>query len=158
MTPNVAAFLTMISHAEGTDRAPDPYRCCFGFKHTIVNLSQHPAISGEWMGESLAFLGANYAHSISTAAGRYQITRPTWSGLQTVLNLPDFTGTSQDDAAIQLIKEHKALDLIFAGRVEDAIAQCSGVWASLPGSKSGQPQRQLVDLIDAYGTAGGSFA
>lgn len=148
----------MISHSEGTDRVKDPYRCCFGFKHIINNLAEHPAISGEWMGESLAFLGPHYAHSVSTAAGRYQITRPTWSGLQTILKLPDFTGPCQDDAAIQLIKENRALDLIFAGRVEDAIALCCRTWASLPGSKSGQPQRQLVDLIDAYGTAGGSFA
>lgn len=158
MTPNVAAFLTMISHSEGTDRAADPYRCCFAFKHTIVSLADHPAVTGEWHGEPLGFLGPEYVGKVSTAAGRYQIIKPTWLSLKARLRLPDFTGPSQDDGAIQLIKDHGALDLIFAGKITEAIHACRAEWASLPGSDSGQPQARLTDLVNAYGDAGGSFA
>ena len=50
---NVAAFLSMIASSEGTDRAADPYRVCFGYKHTIADLGDHPAITGEWKGEGV---------------------------------------------------------------------------------------------------------
>lgn len=166
MTANMAAFLSTISHSEGTDRPPapaDPYRCCFAFKHVIMSLSDHPAVDtpahpAEWGGESLASLGSQYTHSISTAAGRYQLIRPTWLECKAALNLTDFTGPSQDDAAIWLIKEKGAMDLVNSGRVADAIELCHGIWASLPGSTSGQPQRTMADLIRAYGNAGGAFA
>lgn len=164
MTPNVSAFLHMISVSEGTDRASDSYRVCYGFKHTIIDLNYHPAcprppmMEPEWHGESLENLGPAYKGLISTAAGRYQITKHTWMALQAKLNLPDFSGPSQDDAAIQLIKEKGALDLVFGGRVGEAITACSGIWASLPGSNSGQPQKRFADLINAYGNAGGGFA
>ena len=112
----------------------------------------------EWPGESLDSLGPAYKGLISTAAGAYQITKHTWTALQAKLNLPDFTGPSQDDGAIQLIKEKGGLDLLFGGRISDAILACKGIWASLPGSNSGQPQAKLTDLINVYGNAGGSFA
>ena len=158
MTPNVSAFLAMIRHSEGTDKYPDPYRVCFGGRHTIANLSDHPAVTGEWIGEPLDFLGPSYVGQHSSAAGAYQIIRSTWQNLKATLHLPDFTGPSQDDAAIQLIKEKKALDLVFAGQVTDAINACRSIWASLPGSGVGQPTRTFADLINAYGSAGGGFA
>lgn len=148
----------MISHSEGTDKAADPYRVVYGYKHTIADLRDHPAVTGEWMGESLESLGPAYKGLHSTAAGKYQITKPTWLGLQAILKLPDFTGPSQDDAAVQLIKNKHALDLVFAGRVGDAITACRSIWASLPGSNVGQPTRSFAELINAYGNAGGGFA
>lgn len=164
MTPNVSAFLTTVSHSEGTDRVPDPYRCCYSFRHTIQDLNYHPAcprppmMEVEWQGESLESLGPAYKGLISTAAGRYQITKHTWMALQAKLNLPDFTDSSQDDAAIQLIKEKGALDLLYGGKISEAITACRGIWASLPGSDSGQPQARMADLINVYGNAGGNFA
>jgi muramidase (phage lysozyme) len=166
MTANMAAFLTMISHSEGTDRPPapaDPYRTCYGFKHVIVSLSDHPSVDtpghpAEWHGESLVSLGSQYAHSISTAAGRYQLIRPTWMECQAALGLTDFTGPSQDDAAIWLIKEKGAMDIVNSGRVTDGIELCHGIWASLPGNSSGQPHRSVAELIHAYADAGGAFA
>lgn len=155
---NTTAFLTMVSHSEGTDLAPDPYRCCYGFKHTISSYANHPAVTGEWIGESIANLGPQYAHSISTAAGRYQINRLTWQSIQAVLRLPDFTPGCQDEAAIFLIRRAGALVLVNSGQVADAINLCHGIWASLPGSTSGQPQASLANLITAYTTAGGGFA
>lgn len=151
MTPNVAAFLSMVSHGEGTDKYPDPYRVVFGGAYTIVSLSDHPAVTGEWT-------GAHWKGGFSTAAGRYQLIKPTWLALQAILKLPDFTAPSQDDAAIQLIKEKGALDLIMAGQIGDAIAKCNSVWASLPGSDSGQPQAEIASLLNVYMNQGGSLA
>lgn len=158
MNANLAAFLAMTRHSEGTDKAPDPYRVVYGYSHTIQDLSNHPAITGEWRGEPLDHLGPAYVGKISTAAGAYQIIKPTWISLKARLGLPDFTVPSQDAAATELIREAGALDLVNAGRVAEAIGRCHGIWASLPGSTSGQPQRTMADLIQAYGNHGGAFA
>lgn len=158
MNANVAAFLSTISHSEGTDRVPDAYRCCYAFKHTIADLSDHPAVTGEWNGEPLDSLGPRYVGEVSTAAGRYQIIKHTWLRCKGVLSLANFTGPCQDDAAILLIKEAGALDLINAGQIGDAIEKCSGIWASLPGSTAGQPTRSFADLLKVYTADGGAFA
>jgi muramidase (phage lysozyme) len=148
----------MIAVSEGTARAPDPYRVCYGYQHTILSFADHPAITGEWHGESLASLGPQYAGLISTAAGKYQITKHTWEALQGALNLPDFSPASQDAAAVLLIKQKGALDKVDGGQVADAIALCHGIWASLPGSVAGQPITPIVKLLDAYREAGGAYA
>lgn len=157
MTPNLAAFLTMLSHSEGSDRAVDSYRVCFKFSHVISSFADHPACDGEWKGESLDFLGGKYIGMISTAAGRYQINRPTWKRLKDTLRLGDFTPTSQDDAAIELIKRAGALTMVNDGRLEDAIARCCQIWASLPGGTNGQPHLAIADEQVAYEAAGGSL-
>ncbi len=159
MPPNRAAFLRTISYAEGTDRVADPYRCCYGFKHVIQSLADHPAITGEWKGESLAHLGADYEHKISDAAGRYQLIAPTWISCKAQLRLTDFTGPSQDAAALLLIHQHGALPYIDSGAFDKAVALCASIWASLPGSNAkGQPQRALIALTVAYTDAGGTLA
>jgi lysozyme len=157
VTPNVAAFLSTICHSEGTDRAPDPYRCCYAFKHTIVDMSDHPAVTGEWRGEPLDSLGPRYAGMVSTAAGRYQLIKATWLRCKQVLALSDFSSHCQDDAAILLIKEAGALGLVNAGMIGDAITKCSGIWASLPGSDAGQPTRTFAQLLQTYASAGGTY-
>lgn len=158
MSANLAAFLATIRHSEGTSKTPDAYACCFGYKFVITDFSDHPAVLGTWHGAPLDFLGPAYAGKVSTAAGAYQIIRPTWVALKIALKLPDFTGPSQDAAATELIREARALDLVNAGQVANAIERCHGIWASLPGSTSGQPQRTMADLIQAYGNHGGAFA
>jgi lysozyme len=158
MTPNLSAFLSTISHSEGTDKAADPYAVTFGYRFTITDFSDHPAVLGTWHGEPLDFLGPAYAGKVSTAAGRYQIIAPTWRTCKKLLHLPDFSPASQDWAAIELIREHGAIDLINSGRISAAIDACHGVWASFPGSTSGQPQAKLATLIQFYTGHGGSFA
>jgi muramidase (phage lysozyme) len=163
VTQNQLAFLAMLSHSEGTDRANDPYRVCYGFSHTIVDLSEHPAVETpthpvEWAGESLASLGPAYAHSISTAAGRYQINKPSWLEGQAVLRLPSFAATCQSDWTLWRIKKAGAQDFVNAGEIEGASAKLCGVWASLPGGDSAQPERSLAYLIDFYTQAGGQPA
>lgn len=157
---NVSAFLSMIASSEGTDRAPDPYRVCYGYKHTIADLSDHPAVTGEWKGERLSDAtckGAGMGPGcVSTAAGRYQIIRPTWATCARSANLDDFSPASQD--AVYLIKQRGALDDVRAGRVADAIAKCRREWASLPGANYGQPERRLTALLDSFTNAGGNLA
>ncbi len=155
---NLAAFLAMISYSEGTDRAGDPYRVCYGYRHTIADLSDHPAVTGEWRGESIANLGPQYAGKVSTAAGRYQLIRPTWLACKKALGLTDFSPESQDKAAAYLIKGRHALDDVIAGQVGDAIGKCSPEWASLPGANYGQPERRVSQLVAAFTDAGGVMA
>lgn len=155
-TPNLAAFLSMISHAEGTDRAPDPYRVVYGYSTTLKSLADHPFYTGEWKG-GLITEGV-YAGELSTAAGRYQINHTTWAECQGELHLPNFTGPCQDDAAVLLIKRAGALDLVNTGEIEAAIAKCNSVWASLPGGTSGQRELEVAVLLTAYRQAGGAVA
>lgn len=147
---NLSALQATIRHSEGTDRAPDPYRVVYGFTHTIVNMSDHPAVTGEWPGVQTPF-----GHT--SAAGAYQIEKATWISLRDHLKLPDFSAASQDAAATELIREKGALGLIESGQVAAAISACHEVWASLPGSTSGQPQRTLASLMVAYQAAGGTL-
>lgn len=156
---NVGAFLAMIAAAEGTDRAADPYRVCYGYRHTIADLAQHPAESGEWRGEPLDNLGPAYAGKVSTAAGRYQIIRPTWQAARRALALRDFGPDSQDAAAVWLIdRKPGALDAVKAGDLATAVQLCASTWASLPGANYGQPERRLAWLADRFTQAGGMLA
>ena len=170
MLANQAAFLTMISHSEGTDRAVsagvlvDPYRVCFGERHVIIDLSMHPAVSGEWIGsdgkigEPLDFLGGDYIGQRSTAAGRYQIRKATFLELAAILHTTSFAPNVQDDMCILLVKRCGALALVNSGDVSDAIKLCNRTWASLPGSNAKQPQAELAALVHAYESAGGVLA
>jgi muramidase (phage lysozyme) len=155
---NVRAFLAMLRFSEGTDKATNAYAVCYGYRHTITQFSDHPAIAEGWKGEPLDSLGAAYRGKVSTAAGAYQIIRPTWQSAKRALALPDFTPASQDAAAVWLIDKRGALDLIKAGRFKDAIGKLGGEWASLPTSTAGQPTRRLQDLQASYTRAGGAMA
>lgn len=168
MTANLQAFLTLISHSEGTDRTPEPYRCVYGYQYVIRDLNYHPAESRppdnlpEWKGKQLpdAMCIALGLHPPchSTAAGRYQLILPTWLRLKGVLQLRNFGPESQDDCAVQIIKERGALDLIYGGEIAAAISKCSAEWASLPGSGAQQPQKTFAQLLNVYSTNGGGFA
>lgn len=159
---NIAAFLAVLRTAEGTAAAADPYRVCYAYRHTINDLSDHPAISGEWPGERLPDAMCKNAGfgpgCVSTAAGAYQIIRPTWKTLKAALNLPDFGQASQDAAAVDLIRRRGALEDVKAGRLETAVAKCRNEWASLPGNYAKQGQRSIETLASWYQQNGGLFA
>lgn len=159
---NVSAFLAMLQQSEGTASAPDPYRVCYGYGHTIADLSEHPAITGEWRGERLSdAMCANAGHApgcISSAAGAYQIIRGTWASLRDRLGLPDFSPASQDAAACELLRQRGALQDVMAGRVALAIAKAKPVWASLPGNYARQGQRSGAQLVAWFTNAGGTQA
>jgi muramidase (phage lysozyme) len=156
---NEKAFLEMLSYAEGTQRAPDPYRVCFGYKHTIIDLRDHPSVTGEWFGE---ILPPEMCHAAglssgckSTAAGKYQIIKPTWLNIKRKIRLPDFSPESQDRGCLFLIAEAGALTEVHNGDIQVAVAKCRRVWASLPGAGYSQPERRLAALKHAFVEAGG---
>lgn len=159
---NVSAFLGLIAYSEGTAGRADPYRVCYAYRHTIRDLSDHPAITGEWKGEKLSdalCAGAGMRPGcVSTAAGRYQLIKPTWNGARRALNLPDFSPASQDAAAVYLIRQRGAIDDVKEGRLSVAIEKCRREWASLPGAGYGQPERRLSSLVAAFERAGGVVA
>jgi lysozyme len=159
---NIAALLETIKRCEGTAGQPDPYRVCYAYRHTIRDLRDHPAITGEWRGETLpddmcraAGFGAG---CVSTAAGAYQIIKPTWTRLKGRLGLPDFGPASQDAAAIQLLRERGALAKIERGDLAGAIAAARKEWASLPGAGYGQGERTMAWVQARYLEAGGTLA
>lgn len=158
---NEKAFLDLIAYSEGTSAATDPYRVCFGYKHTIFDLRDHPAVTGEWRGEKLPdkhCLGAGLRPGcVSTAAGRYQLIKPTWLSCKTALRLSNFFPSSQDAAALLLISQARALPDIHSGRLSDAIAKCRRIWASLPGAGYSQPEHSLASLEKHFTALGGTL-
>jgi muramidase (phage lysozyme) len=158
---NMAAGLTTIALSEGTE-ARGGYRVCFGYGHTIADLSDHPAVSGEWPGVVLSdsmCRNAGFGSGCkSTAAGRYQITASTWRRLGGAAKYGSFDADGQDSAALDLIAGRGALADLKAGRFADFIHKCRAEWASLPGNAAGQGQRSLEQLQAWYASAGGNFA
>lgn len=155
---NELAFLAMIRASEVKRADLDPYAVVFGYGFTITDFSDHPFSLGVWHGVPLDFLGPAYVGKWSTAAGAYQIVHPVWVNLKLHLNLPNFSPESQDIAALELIRETGSMELINAGDIETAIDRCSRIWASLPGSKVGQPTSELEMLTSVYTGNGGTVA
>lgn len=158
----INAMLATIKASEGTAGRGDPYRVCFGYRHTINSLADHPAVSGEWRGETLSNSMCSAAGfgpgCVSTAAGAYQIIKPTWLRLKSKLGLRDFSAASQDAAAVQLLRERGALAALNQGRFADAVAAARKEWASLPGAGYGQGERSIAWLSDRFVNAGGVLA
>lgn len=150
---NSRAFLDMIAHSEGTDIPGHPpgYDVIVGStprkRILIKDMSRHPNVAVQ-LTETLW----------STAAGRYQIIYPTWSGLKWKLKLKDFGGKSQDACAIELIKQANALDLVNNGKFEAAVKACCHIWASLPGAGYGQHENKMSELLSVYKKSGGVVA
>lgn len=94
----------------------------------------------------------------STAAGRYQLLHRYFAYYTHFLGLPDFSPISQDEIALQQIKECGALLLIDAGNFSGAVQKCNHIWASLPGNSYGQHQNSIEHLQLAYQNAGGKLA
>lgn len=159
---NVPAFLAMIRKSEGTAGQSDPWAVCFGYKHTIQNFADHPAITGEWRGEPLSAAmcaGAGLGPGcVSTAAGAYQIIKPTWLNVKKKLGLPDFSPASQDAAAIELIRQRGGLGFVESGQFSQAVNACRKEWASLTGAGYGQGERSLPWLQARFIEAGGVLA
>lgn len=140
---NLRAFLLMIQYAEGT-LGPDAYRTLFGGR-LINGYAQHP--------NTMVTIG----RFSSTAAGAYQFLYGTWYDLQQTLQLTDFSPSSQDRAAVELIRQKGALADVLAGNIVAAIYRCRKVWASFPGAGYGQGERSLNIMLKAYVQAGGTF-
>nr|DAH54573.1 MAG TPA: lysozyme [Caudoviricetes sp.] len=142
------AFLDLIAWSEGTDNGRQPtnnrgYDVIVGGK-LFYDYSKHPGV----------YVKLN-PRLTSSAAGRYQILEKFAKHYMKQLKLPDFGPDSQDKIAIQLIKECKALDDIYAGRIHSAVYKCRSRWASLPGAGYGQHEQKIEKLIAVFKKAGG---
>ena len=160
---NVSAFLAMIRWSENKAAKSDieRYRTLYGGAF-FNSFSDHPYITGEWQGAKLpdAYCrGAGLSNGCkTTAAGGYQFISTTWKNVKSQLGLKDFSPESQDLAAIQLIQNRKALELIETGQFDKAINILRAEWASLPGSSVGQPTNSLIAVRNMYSQNGGNFA
>ncbi len=152
---NVLAFLDMIAWAEGTSTSKatkdDGYDVIVTgadrVPEVFTDYSVHPFSRGR---KSKVI---NSKGLTSNASGRYQFMLRDYAHYRDQLKLPDFGPLSQDRWAIQLISERRALPLIQAGKIADAIAAVSNIWASLPGAGYGQPERALGKLLQLYEAA-----
>lgn len=165
--PNLQAALDAIAFSElgpllNVDGAQDGYAVIVGStpKRPILfrDFSDHPrkliTITNA-KGEPVMIHGRPLK---STAAGRYQILARYFDAYKRLLKLPDFSPSSQDAIAIQMIREQRALEDAEAGRFSVVVRKCSNIWASLPGAGYGQHENKLTDLQDAYLKAGGVLA
>ncbi len=141
---NTMAFLDMIAYSEGTaGRGDDGYNILVGGS-LFDGYADHP--------RKVVRLNPGLS---STAAGRYQLLMRYFDAYKLVLKLPDFSPESQDAIAIQQIRECRALDLIAAGKCEEAVGKVAHIWASLPGAGYNQHENKMATLLAAYEKAGG---
>lgn len=152
MTPNENAFLSMLAYSEGTDNGRQKtrdrgYDVIVGGNLLFLSYADHPRIV-----VSLPKLGIK-----SSAAGRYQILARYYDAYKKLLGLPDFSPTSQDAIARQMIRERGALPDINAGRFDAAVKKCANIWASLPGAGYGQHENNIAFLRASFVAAGGKI-
>lgn len=158
---NLRAFLDMLAWAEGTSTSPATRNNGYdvivtgvdGRAEVFSDYSVHPFANGR------PSKVINRRGLTSNAAGRYQHMLRDWAHYRAQLALPDFGPSSQDQWAIQLMRERHALPLIEAGKFAEAVAAVRKLWASLPGANyNGQPMRDMERLTRIYVAAGGSLA
>lgn len=148
---NVAALAALVRRAEAQDR----YDAIYG-GGTFTNFADHPAVTGEWPGVRLTS-GPN-AGKLTTAAGGYQITRTTWSGLGGSARFGDFSPAAQDAAFLAILEEKRprALTLIRAGKFNDALAELRGEWEAFDKMIAGTYPITLAQAQDIYTANGGA--
>lgn len=171
-TARINALLYAIRTAEVTN-VPDPERYFIGYGYRrFSDYSEHPVRTrrfptgpGELQpvplsAEMCRNAGLN-PPCVSTAAGAYQFTRPTWEGLRAAgrygPRLPDFSPESQDEAARRLLMEIGAIGPLNAGDIQTAVRIAGARWASLPGSTAKQGGKTMSQVL-AYFTEAGGYA
>jgi muramidase (phage lysozyme) len=154
---DVQAFLYMIrscEHRFPTDVVNDDCYEIFYGGTRFIDLSDHPVITGELapvpLPEHMCKAAGLNSPCYSTAAGAYQMIRPTWTRLRDQLGLEDFSKDSQDRAAVELLRQNGIIAMIEAGEIEAAIKKAGKVWAGLPGNTYQQSPRQLQYALDRF--------
>lgn len=161
----VSAFLTMIRAAEHSIAAVNAgtdYGTFYGGAR-FTNFADHPVLTGELRGVPLTDAqcrNAGYGPGcVSTAAGAYQLTRPTWEAVREAgawgPRLDDFTPASQDEAARRVLMLSGAWAPLLAGDIRGAILKAGKRWASLPGSTAKQNPKSLDVVLAYFANAGG---
>jgi muramidase (phage lysozyme) len=160
---NLGAFLYMIQCAEvGQNRVENGTSYQTFYRGSLFgDLSDHPVITGEKSGIRLSdemCRNAGFGPGcVSTAAGAYQITRPTWNQVRAAGSwgprLPDFSPESQDEAARRILVLIGALPLIERGDLQGAVSRASSRWASLPGSTARQGGHSYITVAGWFNSA-----
>lgn len=149
INPQRKAFLDMLAWSEGTDKPGQPT------KNNGYDVIVGGALFSDYSDHPRKLVTLNPKLK-STAAGRYQLLSRWWDAYRKQLGLKDFSPASQDAVALQQIKERRALELIDAGDIRQAIDRCSNIWASLPGAGYGQFEHKADSLIAKFKEAGGT--
>ena len=144
ISPQAAALLKVIRYAEGTT-GPKGYSTMFGGGQFDPSKG-HP---------NQVVRSGGYA---SAAAGAYQFMPDTWKGVSGKLGLKDFSPASQDQGALQLIRQRGVNpDQPLTPQILNKLAP---EWASLPTSKGtsyyGQPVKSVKELLNIYQTGLGA--
>lgn len=141
--PAIRAFLDTIAVAEGTYSArAKGYNMMYPRGKTFKGFDAHPAIVSCAM---------SYNRQLcSTAAGRYMFLEKIWNTIAKRLDLHDFSPLNQDLAAIYLLYEKKAIDLIKQEKIKEALESTKNIWASLPGSPHKQPVKKYEKLKQVF--------
>jgi muramidase (phage lysozyme) len=156
VSANLAAFLDAIAVSElGRDLIEKSDR---GYDVLVGSTASAPHLFTSYADHPRMLVWLPRLKLGSTAAGRYQILGRIFDAYKQQLSLPDFSPSSQDRIAVQMIRERGALHAVETGDFEAAIRQCNNLWASLPGSSYGQHVNYLAALRDEYVAAGGSLA
>ncbi len=111
---------------------------------STLDMSQHPNVKVQ--------VNNNI---VSSAAGRYQFLSGTWDNLTQKLGLQNFHATTQDLAAVQLMRERNMIEPLLGGDLRTAVARGAREWASLPqadgrGVYAGQHARSFEAIERAY--------
>lgn len=158
----LAAFLHMIiscEHRYPMDVVNGAAYSMFYGSVPFSDMSDHPVITREMRPVQLPAsmcVAAGYSDGVcyTTAAGAYQIIKPTWNRVRKAGSwgpeLPDFSNESQDEAARRLLSECGALPLIYEGDIEGAIRKASKLWASLPGSTAKQGPKSMAFALARF--------
>lgn len=155
MEAAVKTFLDLASWSEGTSLSPATKND--GYDVIVTGVDGKPEIFQSYADHPFAFgrpakiIREAPGELRSTAAGRYQLLLKWWRGYKAMLNLSDFSPQSQDAVAIRQLKERGALDLILQGKIAEAIAEASHIWASFPGTYSqGNGPHSVEALVQKY--------
>lgn len=149
--PNVAAFLKAIAAAEGG---------AYDFKYGALRGRKND----RWRFSDMSTHPGAGIDGKSTAAGMYQITRPTWRHHGGKLGLKDFSPRTQDLIAVEILRSLGIIDAIKQGDIADVMPEAARIWAALPtgpGQRNHYPPQRHVSFerfLSAYRDAGGSVA
>lgn len=150
--PDVGAFLKLIRRIEGLDSYTTLYHppktdplYSPAAPLNFSGFESHPNIRIRFTNPKT---GKN---DYSTAAGGYQINRPTYLLLSAIPGSPsDFSPAAQDWFAVQLLRTSGALALLMKGDFEAAAEKASTVWAFLPSSTSKQVHISLARASELF--------
>lgn len=117
--PNVAAFLKAIAAAEGGG---------YDFKYGALK----GRVNDRWRFTDMSTHPGPGIDGKTTAAGMYQITRPTWQHHGAKLGLKDFSPRTQDLIAVEILRSLKVIEAIKKGRIGEVMPKVARIWAALP--------------------------